>query len=128
MPSVLVVNDSAVDRRLVGELLKEDAGFGEILFASNGREAMELLKEEQPSVVVTDLMMPEMDGFELVAAVNANYPSIPVVLMTGRGSEEIAVQALRAGAASYVPKNAIGDRLVETMRMVFDIAREKRAQ
>jgi response regulator RpfG family c-di-GMP phosphodiesterase len=72
--------------------------------------------------------MPEMDGLELVAQVVAQYPLIPVILMTGRGSEQTAVQALKAGAASYVPKSLLASLLVDTVASVLDAAQEERSK
>jgi CheY-like chemotaxis protein len=74
-----------------------------VVHAGNGRDALEKIKSAPPDLVVTDLVMPEMDGLELVKEVRRTYPTIPVILMTAHGSEEIAAAALKAGAASYVP-------------------------
>src|SRR5690348_2122267 len=103
MTTVLIVDDSAVDRRLAQGLL-EKGGEMSFAFAANGKEAIEQLQVSPPDIVLTDLQMPEMNGLELVRAVREKYPLIPVILMTAQGSEEIAVQALSCGAASYVPK------------------------
>jgi CheY-like chemotaxis protein/anti-sigma regulatory factor (Ser/Thr protein kinase) len=121
MTTVLVVDDSAMDRRLAGSLLKR-AGYASF-FANNGREALEMVAETTPDVVLTDLQMPEMDGLELVEAIRSRYPVVPVILMTAHGSEEIAVRALQKGAASYVPKRRLAQALVTTIANVLDIAR-----
>ena len=98
MARVLVVDDSPVDRKVVGGLLGKSPTL-DIEFASDGEEALEVMRETHPNLVVTDLIMPNMDGLELVAAVVKQYPLVPVILMTGKGSEQIAVDALKAGAA-----------------------------
>ena len=72
--------------------------------------------------------MPEMDGLELVAKVVSEYPLIPVILMTGRGSEETAVRALKTGAASYVPKSVLSALLVETVENVLEASREEQCE
>ena len=128
MATILVVDDSPVDRNLVGGLLKMAPSAPTVRFACNGREAMEFIRHEVPQLVVTDLMMPEMDGLDLVADIVKTHASVPVVLMTGAGSEEIAVQALRAGAASYVPKSALADMLVETIESLLELSREEQRQ
>ena len=69
--------------------------------------------------------MPELDGLGLVARITAEHPRVPVVLMTGRGSEEIAVQALKAGAASYVPKKALVRELVEVVDRLLAVSQER---
>jgi anti-sigma regulatory factor (Ser/Thr protein kinase) len=72
--------------------------------------------------------MPEMNGLELVSAVKDDYPHIPVILMTAQGSEEIAAEALRCGAASYVPKLRLADDLIATLNQVHDAAQSEQAQ
>ncbi len=121
MTTVLVVDDSSVDRRLVGGLLGKDPDMT-IHYATNGVEASARLKEQVPDIVVTDLIMPEMNGLELVAHVRKEYPLVPVILMTSKGSEELAVQALHHGAASYVPKRALSSKLGETVQRVLSSA------
>ena len=125
MPVVLVVDDSEVDRRLVGGLL-EKQGNWTVIYASDGRAALQHFESGIPDLVLTDLQMPEMDGLELVAAIKGNYPLTPVILMTAQGSEEIASEALRRGAASYVPKKKLAEDLVDTVERVLSAAREDR--
>ncbi|MGE3776110.1 MAG: response regulator [Pirellulaceae bacterium] len=127
MAAVLVVDDSPVDRRLVGALLSKSPHI-EVLFAADGEEAVGLMQQRQPNLVVTDLIMPNMDGLELVAAIVARFPLVPVILMTGKGSEQIAVDALKAGAASYVPKSALAHLLLETVENVLAMAHEEQTQ
>lgn len=121
MANVLVVDDSIVDRMLAGRLLEQDSRF-QVSFAENGYEALSHVRRRSPDVIVCDLQMPEMNGLELVAAVREEFPSIPVVLMTNRGSEEIAAEALRRGAASYVPKVRLADHLCETVGRILKAA------
>ncbi len=110
MTTMLVVDDSAVDRCLVGELLKSSA-VCTVEYAANGLEAMARLKDVGPDLVVTDLAMPLMDGLELVKVMRAEHPQVPVILMTAYGSESLAMQALHEGAASYVPKSQLAQKL-----------------
>ena len=114
MPTILVVDDSATDRGVAGGLLAKDDQ-NTVAYATNGREALDVVEKEHPDLVVSDLQMPEMDGLELVEAMREDYPMIPVVLMTARGSEEIAAEALRVGAAGYVPKVTLGQNLRATV-------------
>ncbi len=124
MPTILVVDDSAVDRRLVGGLLKKSPGLA-IEYAGNGAEALEVFKWAVPDVVVTDLQMPEMDGLALVNVIREQYAHLPVILITAHGSEELAMQALERGAASYVPKSQIADRLLPTVQQVLTVKTEQ---
>ena len=127
MQTVLVVDDVTLDRHLVGALIEEHAGWSAI-FAEDGRDALALIKLQVPDVVLTDLQMPEMNGLELVEAIRRDYSYLPVILMTAHGSEEIAVMALKAGAASYVPKRDLARDLIPTTQKVLDMARTTRNQ
>src|SRR5262245_61012327 len=104
--SILIVDDGVVDRRLASGLVQKRLGW-KVQVAGNGAEALALLGRETPAVVLTDMQMPEMDGLELVEAIRSQYPLVPVVLMTAHGSEDLAIRALHAGAASYVPKKSL---------------------
>jgi len=127
MPSVLVVDDSPTDRRLAVGLLQKAPGFT-VFQATDGREALRQLELHLPDIVVTDMMMPNMNGLELVAAVREHYPLVPIVLMTSLGSEEIAVQALQKGAASYVPKRSLGAELLDVVDRVLSTSQEVRGR
>jgi len=127
MPKVLVVDDSSVDRSRTGGLLRKSAELS-VEFAINGVQALQRIAQSPPDLVLTDLIMPEMDGLELVAQVVSQYPLIPVILMTGRGSEETAVRALQAGAASYVPKSILSSLLLDTVQNVLAAAQEERCE
>ena len=107
MPSILIVDDSAVDRRLVGALVSKDPDLA-VEYANDGAEAIAAVSRRLPDLVITDLVMPEMNGLELVTAVRRDYPHVPVILMTSQGNEEIAVEALARGAASYVEQVDLG--------------------
>jgi CheY-like chemotaxis protein len=127
MVKILIVDDSPVDRHLAANLL-EKGGDLTILSASNGKEALAVMERDPPDLVLTDLQMPEMNGLELVEDIKHKYPSIPVILMTAHGSEEIAIQALQRGAASYVPKRNLAQDLLETVESVLEVAGAKRHQ
>ena len=121
--SILVVDDSAADRQLCAELLARRDDWT-VCRAAHGLAALERLAEQAVDLVVTDLLMPELDGLGLIERMRETLSHIPVVVMTARGSEEIAVRALEAGAASYVPKKALGTHLVETVERILAASRE----
>ena len=127
MAHVLVVDDSAVDRRLAGSLLEKGYN-SSVMYAAHGLEALEQMQRRLPDIVVTDLQMPEMNGLDLVSAVRSRYPLVPVVLMTAQGSEDIAVQALQKGAASYLPKSRLAAELLDTIENVLAVSRADRDQ
>jgi CheY-like chemotaxis protein len=129
MPTVLVVEDSTVDRRLISGLLEKKPGYG-VVFASQGAEGLARMQENLPDAVITDLVMPDMDGLELVSALRREHPSVPVILITSGGSEEIAVKALQAGASSYVPKRLLARDLIGSLEHVLAVsgARKRHAR
>jgi CheY-like chemotaxis protein/anti-sigma regulatory factor (Ser/Thr protein kinase) len=124
---VLVVDDSPVDRRLAAGIVENQLGW-KAAYAGNGTEALAAIAKQQPAVVLTDLLMPEMDGLELVEAVRSKYPLVPVILMTAHGSEDIAIKALQKGAASYVPKKSLARDLPETLEQVLTTSKADRHQ
>lgn len=126
VPTVLVVDDSAADRRLVGGLLERSGGLA-VEYANDGKQAIDRFQTLVPDLAVTDLIMPEMDGLALVDAVKSEFPLVPVVLMTARGNEEIALAALRAGAAGYVPKRILAQDLASTVKRILAASREDRS-
>lgn len=119
--TVLVVDDSAVDREAAGQILRQRADL-RVEYAGGGREALAMIERCQPMVIVTALQMPDMDGLELVSQIRARYGMIPVILVTAPGSEVMAMQALRAGATNYVPKQELARELLETLDRVLSVA------
>ena len=118
---VLIVDDSPIDRRIAGAIVEKIAGLRP-RYAGNGQEALDLIARIAPSVVLTDLQMPDIDGLALVEAIRERFPRLPVILMTAHGSEDVAILALRAGAANYVPKKSLGRELADTLRQILDVA------
>ncbi len=124
---VLVVDDAPGDRGLIEAILEEEPGWA-ITCAGDGVEALQVLGREPVRVVLTDLLMPRMNGMELTEAVRRQYPLVPVVLMTAYGNEDVAIEALRKGAASYVPKRALQRELAQTLEQVLTAAQVERRQ
>lgn len=119
---ILVVDDSPTQLQQLKNLLL-DAGF-EVDSAPNGSRAMECVIESPPALVVTDLQMPDMNGLQLVEALQKQFPRIPIVLTTSEGSESIASEALQKGATSYVPKRDLDSSLVATVRKVLALVQD----
>jgi CheY-like chemotaxis protein/anti-sigma regulatory factor (Ser/Thr protein kinase) len=118
MNYLLIVDDSSVEAHVASFLLQTT--FHErIKFAQNGWEALELIKEQLPLVVITDLRMPLLDGLQLTERIRRQYPTVPVILMTAYGSEDIAAQALASGAVDFVPKSLLKKELVRAVQNVL---------
>ncbi|OYP34965.1 response regulator [Rhodopirellula sp. MGV] len=121
MAKVLLVEDSPTQAIEMRMLLEE--GCHEVKHAMNGKAALDVLAEEIPDIVVTDLEMPELNGLQLVEIMRSEYAHIPAILVTARGSEELASQALQKGAAGYVPKNHLQSLLNDTIIDVLGVIR-----
>ncbi|MGH7337046.1 MAG: response regulator, partial [Myxococcota bacterium] len=119
-----VVDDSRLDREFAARLLRDGLEC-EVETAATGREALAAMGRRLPDLVVTDLQMPEMDGLQLVEAVRKSHPAVPVIVVTAHGSEEVAAQALRRGAASYTPKRDLARELSDTAERVLEAARAR---
>lgn len=112
---ILIAEDNADMREMVAELL-EDAGF-HIVTSANGREAQQLMARanEMIDLVITDVMMPEMKGDELLDLVRQHRPEAPVIVITAFGSVEQAVEMVKAGAFQYLIKPFKNDDLLRAV-------------
>jgi CheY-like chemotaxis protein len=126
MEKILVVDDNPIDRNIAAACATEQGM--EAIHAENGIDAIGVIQDKKPDYVLTDLQMPKMDGLTLVAEVKEKFPGVPVILMTGYGSEQIAVKALQAGAASYVPKENLRQGLVEALNIVREAVAANRCR
>ena len=122
---ILVVDDSPTQLQQIQFLLERE-GFV-VQSAEDGVQAMAAIENNMPMLVVTDLQMPEMNGLELVASLKQTIPSLPVILTTSQGNEKIASQALKAGAASYVPKRELNETLIPVLQQVMAVNKAAQA-
>lgn len=117
--SVLVVDDEELFLRTVVDGFRSYAGRIELLTAKNGREALAVLGSRPLDLVVTDLKMPEVDGFELLATMSRTYPAIPVLVMTAFGTPEIEKRLRGQALAHYLEKplafKVLADRVLSTL-------------
>ena len=88
--------------------------------ASNGREAVEVCREVRPDLVLMDVRMPEMDGLAATRAIKEELPQTSVVMVTMHESPDYLLEAIKAGAAGYILKDAAGERLVEAVRRTLE--------
>ncbi|MCP3178059.1 MAG: response regulator [Desulfuromonadales bacterium] len=118
---ILVVDDEKIILELTSMILKSK-GF-EVLTAGGGEEGLRLVEEHRPSVVLLDYMMPVMDGMTVLKKIRKSFPDTYVIMFTGKGSEEIAVELMKAGASDYVLKPFNNQDLVERIENVLKIRR-----
>lgn len=115
--TILVVDDEEALLAAVARVLTR-AGYG-VTCASNGREALKLLREKTFNVVVTDMLMPEVDGAEIIAAVRRFQPSSRIVAISGggmyMGPRDILILAKKLGAGTPLPKPFTPAQLLEAV-------------
>ena len=125
-PFVLVVDDEPLILNLVKEILSQE-GY-QVETAGNGKEALQALQAHPFDVVLTDMMMPDMTGMELVQYLRLHHPDTLVIVFTGYANYEDAVEAVRQGAFDYLPKPVQTDTLRHAIRQALDYQRLLRAQ
>jgi signal transduction histidine kinase/DNA-binding NarL/FixJ family response regulator len=124
-PFVLVADDNADMRRYVAGLLVD---LCEVATAADGLEALELARARTPDLVLTDVMMPNLDGFGLLAALRADPATdrVPIIMLSARAGEEAAVECLYAGADDYLVKPFSAVELVARVRSNLELDRARR--
>jgi CheY-like chemotaxis protein/anti-sigma regulatory factor (Ser/Thr protein kinase) len=124
--SVLVVDDNADMRAYLTRLL---GPHWSVRTTGNGEEALAAVAEAAPDVVLTDVMMPRVDGFELLRALRADPATrdIPVIMLTARAGQEASVEGLEAGADDYLAKPFRADELVARVRVVLERTARRRS-
>lgn len=113
---ILIIEDDPVTQKLVARMLT-GAGY-ETSLASNGVEALEMIVSAQPDLIVSDVMMPEMDGFTLLYALRSNpqTANIPVIMLTARASGDDILDGIDMGANDYIPKPFHPEELLASVK------------
>jgi len=112
---ILIADDHAIVRRGIRSLLEAQPGWEVCCEAATGREAVEEAQRSKPDVVVLDINMPELNGFEATRQILKESPRTEVLILTMDESEEVARQVLRAGARGFVLKSDTDSKLVEAV-------------
>ena len=115
---LLVVDDHEVVRRGVGSLLLEHPGYEVCGEAGDGQEALEKARDLKPDVIVMDVSMPRRSGLEATSLIRTELPECEIVLLTQHDSQEMARQALKAGARGYVIKSSMARDLISAVERV----------
>lgn len=117
---ILVVDDSRVMRQIVVRTLRQ-AGYGhcDVVEASDGRDGMDKLREEQPDLVLSDWNMPEMTGIEFLSALRASGDARPFGFVTSEGSEPMRATAAAAGASFLIAKPFTPDAFRDVLEPVL---------
>jgi len=120
MPKILIIEDEAAIRRVLGKILTEESNDYEVIEASDGLEGINKIKDEDYDLVLCDIKMPKMDGVEVLEAARKIKPEIPMVMISGHGDLDTAVNTMRLGAFDYISKPPDLNRLLNTVRNALD--------
>jgi DNA-binding NarL/FixJ family response regulator len=115
---VLIADDHAIVRAGLRALVKGEAGLELVGEASGGQEALQLAETLRPDILVLDYSMPDLDGIQVTREIQARLPGVRVLILTVHDNETLAREALRAGAAGYIIKQAAEAELISAIRTV----------
>lgn len=120
MPRILIIEDEASIRRVLTKILTEESDAYVVEEAEDGVTGFEKIKSVDYDLVLCDIKMPKMDGVELLEAVKKIKPEIPMVMISGHGDMETAINTMRLGAFDYISKPPDLNRLLNTVRNALD--------
>jgi DNA-binding NtrC family response regulator len=120
MSKILIIEDEAAIRRVLVKILSEENDAYIVEDAEDGIQGLEKIKNNDYDLVLCDIKMPKMDGVEVLIAVKKIKPEIPMVMISGHGDMETAIQTMRLGAFDYISKPPDLNRLLNTVRNALD--------
>ena len=120
MSKILIIEDEASIRRVLVKILTEENTHYEVFEAEDGLIGTEMIKNTDFDLVLCDIKMPKMDGVEVLQAVKKIKPEIPMVMISGHGDLDTAVNTMRMGAFDYISKPPDLNRLLNTIRNALD--------
>ncbi|MDG1728378.1 MAG: sigma-54 dependent transcriptional regulator [Algibacter sp.] len=120
MSKILVIEDEAAIRRVLVKILSEENEAYKVDEAEDGLSGIEKIKNEDFDLILCDIKMPKMDGVEVLEAVKKIKPEIPIVMISGHGDLDTAVNTMRLGAFDYISKPPDLNRLLNTVRNALD--------
>lgn len=120
MSKILIIEDEAAIRRVLLKILSEESDTYQVEEAEDGLAGIEKIKKDDYDLVLCDIKMPKMDGVEVLEAVKKIKPEIPMVMISGHGDLDTAVNTMRLGAFDYISKPPDLNRLLNTVRIALD--------
>ena len=120
MSKILIIEDEVAIRRVLTKILSEENDTYQVEDAEDGVQGLEKIKNTDYDLVLCDIKMPKMDGEELLEAVKKIKPEIPIVMISGHGDMETAINTMRLGAFDYISKPPDLNRLLNTVRNALD--------
>jgi len=122
--TILVIDDERSILQSMEGILS-DEGY-QVFLAGNGKEGLEICEKEMPDLVLLDIAMPGMDGMEVLKRLKESLPFIPVIIMTGHGSIDLAVKAIKLGSYDFLEKPLEMDKLLLTVKNAIDFGKLQR--
>jgi DNA-binding NarL/FixJ family response regulator len=119
MTQLLIVDDHKIARESLRDMLADEPSIEVIGEAANGREALALCSRLRPNLIMMDVRMPEMDGLAATREIKQRYPEISVLMVTMHENPDYLLEALKAGAAGYVLKDAPQDEVITAVHQVL---------
>ncbi len=116
---ILFVDDDRILRNLVSKKLEPYSGTVTTLLAEDGIKAVQILKDHHVSLVITDIQMPEMNGYALLAEMSGKYPDIPKIILTGYSTPTSKKRAMDIGATAYIEKPFVVEKLVSQILQIL---------
>lgn len=120
MSKILVIEDESAIRRVLVKILSEENNNYQVDEAEDGLIGIEMIKKDDFDLVLCDIKMPKMDGVEVLEAIKKIKPEIPIVMISGHGDLDTAVNTMRMGAFDYISKPPDLNRLLNTVRNALD--------
>lgn len=120
MSKILIIEDEAAIRRVLVKILSEESDSYQVEEAEDGLVGIEKIKKDDFDLVLCDIKMPKMDGVEVLEAAKKIKPEIPIVMISGHGDLDTAVNTMRLGAFDYISKPPDLNRLLNTVRIALD--------
>jgi two-component system, NarL family, invasion response regulator UvrY len=118
MIKVLLAEDHRIVRDGLARIIEESGDIEVVAEATEGREAIQLIQQTQPDVVVVDIFMPGLDGLDIVSQLHRYYPNLPILILTMHEEKQYVVRAIGAGANGYLSKRSAPEQLVDAIRKV----------
>jgi len=118
MIKVLLADDHSIVRAGLRRIIEESGEIEVIAEASDGREAIQMVRESPPDVAVVDISMPEVDGLEVINQLQGINPNIPILILTMHEEGQYVVRAIEAGAMGYITKQSAPEQLVNAIRKI----------
>jgi len=120
---VLLADDHSIVRAGLRRIVEESGDMEVVAEASDGREAIRLIRDIRPDVAVVDISMPDLDGLEVVNQLQTRHPELPILILTMHEEAQYVVRAIEAGARGYITKQSAPEQLVKAIRRLNEGSR-----